>query len=384
MLYYRFRALSELTLKELLYSEMYFASPEECNDPFDSKTFYTFSDDHNRWCKLISLALDNSKLTYNKEEFKRFADYYCGLCPLTFDEVRSSQLLKDFIPNDVTEEIIKDVLSSEIPDIIKLYSPSTRYFVSFAKDCSESLMWSHYADKHKGFCLIFRPINNRIKQFEFQKKHQIVRDTPNSFSVKMSYQMPEAFDFVDIDYLKNVRQSSAFFHLPVAVSGEAESDKQITAIRNEQESHYKQKGINWSYEKESRLMLPPPASWLFGKHIGYTKQERLFHYDPSHLVGIIYGARMTFDEKKRIHEILKERKEWFYRYPNYKRIEFNFVEFNASLSSKERKVDIQPLAMNPHNKISIGDKDFDRLYKEWQEGWGFEREVGSSRKIKVQ
>ncbi len=61
MLYYRFRTFSELTLKELLYNEMYFASPEECNDPFDSKTFYTFPSDKYRWSKLILLAFCNSK-----------------------------------------------------------------------------------------------------------------------------------------------------------------------------------------------------------------------------------------------------------------------------------------------------------------------------------
>lgn len=384
MLYYRFRPFSELTLKELLYNEMYFASPEECNDPFDSKTFYTFPNDNYRWSKLLQLAIQNANLKFTQEDLKPFVDFYCQRCPLTFDEAKSIQFLREFNPKNVDEEIIKDILSNHIPDILTLYEPSTRYFVSFAKECTEPLMWSHYADKHKGFCLIFRSINNKIKQFEFQKKHQITRNTPNSFSQRMSYQMQEAFDFTDIEYFENVTTSSAFFHLPVFVTGESANDEQINAIRNEQESHYKQKGISWNYEKESRLILPPPPSWLFGGHIEYTKQERLFHYDPGHLVGIIYGARMTKEEKNRIHEVLKERKDWIYSYPNYTGIEFNFVEFSASLSAKERAVTIKPISMNPHSTVPLNNKDFDRLYQEWQEGWGFEKSDRGSRKIKIE
>ena len=44
-LYYRYRSGSELSIKELIYDELYFASREECNDPYEGKTFATFSKD---------------------------------------------------------------------------------------------------------------------------------------------------------------------------------------------------------------------------------------------------------------------------------------------------------------------------------------------------
>ena len=37
MLYYRYRSGSELSIKELIYDELYFASREECNDPYEGK-----------------------------------------------------------------------------------------------------------------------------------------------------------------------------------------------------------------------------------------------------------------------------------------------------------------------------------------------------------
>ena len=37
MLYYRYRSGSELSVKELIYDELYFASRAECNDPYEGK-----------------------------------------------------------------------------------------------------------------------------------------------------------------------------------------------------------------------------------------------------------------------------------------------------------------------------------------------------------
>lgn len=364
---------------------MYFCSPEECNDPFDSKTFYSFPNNIEKWANFILFALTpfRQSISISGEQLKAFTEYLCAKCPLTFDDTMSINLFDDFKTSSQEDKKIKEILSNQIPAISKIYKPSTRYFVSFSKDWKELLMWSHYADKHKGFCLIFKSINKAIKQFGFKKKRQIRRKTPNAFAKEMSYEMPEEFKLIDIEYLGKVNPSDAFLHMPVAVSGEAENDEHRDRIRKEQESHYKQKGESWKYENEARLILSPPPPWLFREHFEYTSQERLFHYDPSHLVGIIYGSRMKEDEKERIREILKERKEWDLYYPNYKRTDFNFVEFNATLSSNERIVNINPISILSYNRILKSDKEFERLYKEWQEGWGIEKDGSTSKRIRV-
>jgi len=386
MIYYRFRPYSELSLKELLYSEMYFSSTEECNDPFDSKTFYTFSKDVDKWVNLILLALGSvkPKPALTGEQLKAFTEHYCGKCPLTFNEIIDGNLLDDFDITSKEDEIIKNILELNIPKILKVYKPSARYFVSFSKEAKETLMWSHYANRHKGFCLIFRPIDGRIKQFKYKQKRQIRRKTPKSFASEMSFEMPKEFKVSDIEYLGKVKSSDAFIHMPVAVSGDAKNDAHREKIRKEQESHYLQKGKSWQYEKEARIILSPPPSWLFGEQIEYTNQERLFHYEPGHLVGIIYGALLTDNEKTRIYEILNERREWNYEYPDYKKIEFHFMEFNAKLAMNEREINIEPFAISNYKRIYKDEKDFDRLYKDWQDGWGFERDNKSSKRIKVE
>ena len=57
MFYYRYRSGSELAIKELIYDELYFASREECNDPYEGKTFAAFSKNEALWSNLINEAL---------------------------------------------------------------------------------------------------------------------------------------------------------------------------------------------------------------------------------------------------------------------------------------------------------------------------------------
>lgn len=369
-----------------MYNEIYFASTEECNDPFDSKTFNVFDKDVKKWTNFILLALQSliPRSLLTPERLQAFTEYLCSKCPLTFDDLIYEDVLRDFPIKAQEDDIIKSVLQSSIPQIARIYKPSQGYFVSFSKDPTEPLMWAHYANKFNGFCLIFKPINGVIKQFEFQKKRQIRRQTDKGIASSMSYVMPEEFKLIDIQYPEKVIPSRAFLNMPVAVSGKAKNDQDVDKIREEQQMHYFQKGRSWSYEKEARIILTPPPSYLFGEAIQYSSQERLFHYDPSHLVGIIYGSRLSETSKKRIQEIIEERREWELSYPQRKRISFDFVEFQAFLSKSERKIEIEPIAINTYKRIIKGEDDFDYLLRSWEDGWGYETDDHSSRKVKVE
>jgi len=366
-----------------MYNEMYFSSPEECNDPFDSKTFYEFDNDKEKWGKLIKLAFEPNKIEIPEVLLNTLVEHICNQCPLTFDDAINRDLFNGLKLNSPNEIALAKFLSLKIPTILRIYKPSTRYFVSFSEINSEPLMWSHYTDKHKGFCLIFRSINNTLNQSPNQKKRQVRRTTPNGLAPDMSHGLPEGFEFTKIDYEEEVKPLNAFLSLPVYVTGEAKNEEEKLKIFKDRESHYSQKSKSWEYESEFRLMLRPPIPFLFGEHFDFTKQERLFHYEPSQLVGIIYGARMELPEKNRIREILRERREWDIDFTKQKRIEFNFVEFEAKLSTKQRSVEVMPTGIITWQRIGVNDKNFERLYKEWQEGWGHERDGVSSKRIKV-
>lgn len=367
-----------------MYSEMYFSSPEECNDPFDSKTFYVFHADNEKWFKVIQLASERVKISLSKNLMNQLTEHICKQCPLTFDEAIKKDLFTEFKGSSANENILISYLSKVIQELLKVYQPDTRYFVSFSRTNSDPLMWSHYADKHKGFCLIFKAIGGKLNLSPNYKKDSVRPPTPNGIAPNMSHGLPENFDFVDINYRPEVEFLDAFLHMPAYVSGDAKDEQERLKIVAEQESHYTQKGQSWHYENESRLILRPPLSWLFGGHIEFTQQERLFHYEPSQLVGIIYGARMTDGEKNRVRQLLKERENWINRTVNYKRISFLFLEFEAKLSMNQRKVEIEPLNIISYMPIAPTDSNFERLYTEWKEGIGHERDGNSSKRIKVE
>jgi hypothetical protein len=382
MFYYRYRPYNEVAIKELLYNEIYFSSPEECNDPFDSKTFYEFGADKEMWSKVIRFSVGRAPNAIITDELVAIlAEYLCEKSPLTFDEAQKTNLFEDLPAHS---SIIAFVSSYGflIQTLLSVYKPSTRYFVSFSKINSEPLMWSHYADKHKGFCLVFRAINGALNQSSYQKKHQIVRKTKNGIAPSMSHGIPESFQFTKIDYEAEVKPLNAFLHLPVGITGERVKEEAMK-IRQEQESHYIQKSKSWEYEAEYRLMLQPPMPWLFGEHFDYSKQERLLHYQPSQLVGIIYGARMEETEKNRIKELLKERRDWRV-YPDEEGTkEFSFIEYDAVLSPKQREVLIKPTGLLSYTTMPTTDPNFDRLYNELLDGWGWERHKNGSSKMKV-
>ena len=50
MLYYRYRSGSELSIKELIYDELYFASQAECNDPYEGKIFAVLEKNEDSQC----------------------------------------------------------------------------------------------------------------------------------------------------------------------------------------------------------------------------------------------------------------------------------------------------------------------------------------------
>jgi len=382
MHYYRYRPYSELSLKELLYSEIYFTSAEECNDPFDSKTFYVFEANKEKWIKLIKFAVrEKFYLNIDNEFIEELAGFISNKCPISIEDIKEADLFKEFKFKSSTHQLIAANVETCIKLTIDVYQPNKCYFVSFSKKVSDSLMWSHYASQHKGFCLIFKAVENHLNVHPLFIKKGISRETPKGIGKKTGFALPKIFQFVDIDYKKGIEKLDAFSIMPSFVSTNPEmSEKERLKFMQIQHSHYKQKGLDWKYENESRLMLFQPSSWIAGELIDFTKQEQLFNFNPFQLVGIVYGARMKKENINRIREILNARErlhDLIIR--ENKVIKFDFIEFQAKLSKSERKVDVNPIYFN--NKPI--EKGFEKKLKDWEKGIGWEHYKGSGKKVKI-
>lgn len=371
MFYYRYRPGNELSIKELIYNELYFASRAECNDPYEGKIFATFEKNEVAWNNLICLALlDNNVIKNDNTEYliKKVISFYTNKSPMHFEEfinISEDEFLS--ISENPFEKIILKYIFLAIRQYVFIYMVDERYFVSFSKQRDINLMWAHYANNHRGFCLIFRSIDGKIKHW---KKAPFVYHTPNSFTQQMSIIAPESFEIKDIEYIAEPKNLDGFTYFPQYVLNKAFSQKEEEKILNDREKIYLQKHATWSYEEESRIILKSGPSWYAKQQLSLSPHQRLFHYEPIHLAGIIIGVNMPQEQRCRIEEIMEEKTRRQYESLEKEFIVYDLAIFEEKLSETKIKPEIVPCKIYGSGAIiDKKDKEFSYRYKRWEEGY---------------
>jgi hypothetical protein len=209
---YHYYKVDEYTEAIFSKNEIYFDSPLNYNDPFDTKILF--------------------KLTGTPQQQETFLTKKCGVFP---EQARA-------IINIPSLEIIFE------PKLNQLFDNCVRattgiYCLSEKKN--NILMWAHYADSHRGFCLEFS-INNCLFKPVFP-----------------------------CDYNHNNS-------LPVAKPAEEDF-----WVNEKTFPLFLKKAKDWGYEEEWRVLKPKegPGVYLFPSEA---------------LTGVILGYRMTYKNKIRI------------------------------------------------------------------------------------
>lgn len=201
----------------------------------------------------LKLILESSSLKFSKpSEFNDPFD-----CNLTIDTNNSHKEIEDYISlvkrtknlnNDQVKELRRSFHSPKKLHAITNQSISdakeTFGVTCFSKKPDSILMWSHYADKHRGTCLKF----NILADAEFFM-------TP--FPVKYERKYPK------YNYIRN-REGTAKFLLET-------------------------KSIDWEYENEIRVM---------------KQGANLYSFKKAALCGIIFGANTPDADKEAIKELV--------------------------------------------------------------------------------
>lgn len=385
-LQYRFRPINDRSKKELLYSEIFFTSPEECNDPFDSRSYYFFAPDTDRWEKTIEFAIAPNLKPMVSHLIGPIARYLASQGQLGFDDISAEGFWTGLYGSiKGPDSLLLDVVVLQLVDFLHLYTPPVGHFVSFAQTAEESLLWSHYADSHKGFCLIFAEMDGALNQHPYKRKKSIRTETPRGIAPHTSYGIPNEFPFEKIEYVDQVPEVDAFAALPERIGLTPQSEEEKKKLVLALERHYLQKHSHWSYEKETRLRLPSPIAWLLGQHYDYSVHERLFHYDSGQLTGLIFGARTSQKEKDEITEILVTLRMWYMNSPAPRKILTDLAIFEARLAKDKRQIDLVPLKLiNKSNKIINNDsKFFPSTLEEWKAGAALSFDQGTARKINL-
>ncbi len=384
-LYYRYRPLSELSIKELMYDEMYFTSTEESNDPYEGMVFFQFDKSEDKWRRLVDFAWRDIAKNTNVDKYKNvLIPYLVEKAPLTFAELKKitfSELIHEI--KDINLFLF-DILIKLFKECILTYEPDKQYFVSFSKTADNYLMWSHYANNHNGYCLIFRTIDESINQSSIMRRTSIHRDTLNSVSPRMTNSIHDKFKMNEVIYNSKETTIDAFScFTPYVYGRDIDDEQERIKYWKDRKKPYLEKNSCWEYEQECRLLLSSPMAWLFGNNIEYSKHERLLHYDSTQLVGIILGSKMQQEDKNRIKAIVREKTDNWYDFDINKtnRQIFNFVLFDAVLSLKHRKIDIIPREI--YSGIGVckaGDENFTKQYNEWEKGYCLEFVDGHAHK----
>ncbi len=220
---YKYFAFNKWTQDIFERSEIYFQSPDGFNDPFDSKVSTTYEGtEEQRVSRLIDLWHTGPHKDKREEDLRSRA----------LDVVRRGQ--------DVPLMLMTLGRSAE-----QRRKQMGIFCMSSKRD--NILMWSHYADAHRGFCLGFRTANPFFGQALPIHEYSSDRPCLNLIEPLDSNQIAKAL---------------------------------LT------------KANDWEYEDEWRLVVHPGSS-------GDEKDPGVHTYPPEALVEVILGCRMTPQNRHR-------------------------------------------------------------------------------------
>jgi hypothetical protein len=207
---YKYCAYNVNSLSILINKKIWVAKPESLNDPFDCKIKFKL--------EINSEAFSEHLIRKGKSNGNRQREYENCL--------KGLQMTMEDIGN------LGVFSMSQIKDNI--------------------LMWSHYANHHKGFCIVF-----------VRKNDNILGDIAKTHQVEYDCNYPEAYPFD-----KNGNYDRSIFNKMLFT-----------------------KAKDWKYEKEWRLVYDEG-----------NKEEPL----PSDISSIIFGLRMSEGHKATIRNILAD------------------------------------------------------------------------------
>ena len=316
---YRYRPLSEVLFKELRYSEIYFASPEELTDPLDMNGRLNFYSDSQEKIRALARCLAGRMFVAlfssggRGSEREKAAVYLLRSNDLeqhissefskcTGSVVTKSQLfeilLKFVRDNGAIDKDSKALLeTTTFTSLDEIFSQflSSSSVVCFSRSCSNFLMWSHYASGHTGICLEFEveidPANSDLGSFQMVSHipidGKLIEWTMDVEAVQYKaelsrldfYNYLRIFDNVgDVDLM---HLSKSYWH-PYA-----EGIKTL----------FLEKLRPWRDEEEWRIV-----------HVSFRKEipdERLLKFNHEALTGVYFGAKASRTTKARVRKILE-------------------------------------------------------------------------------
>lgn len=215
---FRYRTYDKKAIDALDNDRLYFSTPEMFNDPYDS-LFYINKES---FFQIINDELDNNMEKYLKY-FKCLQQVYEKIVEKT----------KDF---NTRNQFYRHV--SEIVQSIKIDMRRNLKIICFSEDYLSTLMWAHYADYHKGFCIMYN--RNKLKKAHFF----------NSENVRMN----NTVDLRKVNYLESQTDLGPYLYDYIPKKSLGIKTCKLEVMNSLIKSVIGEKSNEWKYEKEWRII----------------------------------------------------------------------------------------------------------------------------------
>lgn len=258
--YYKFRKVDKYSLSALAGCQLWFDKLSNQNDPFEGECKIETNFDSNSK-KMIDAILNKPtnqlyKHITNTTGIQNPQSYH----PIELLEQYTRTLAQRVVNDTQDKSFICSLSSSETDDLDPI---------------SNTLMWGHYAEGLRGFCLVFdsKSLTNDLFHASKKKAYPIL--------VKYS-EAPAVFDATQLIKLDR------FMLEPNAELNTQELILKASAT----------KSLNWKIENEVRVLS--------------FSTEQLLSFKPDSLVKVVFGEKMLKGDRELILSILCS------RYPNTK------------------------------------------------------------------
>lgn len=270
---FRYRAFNDRSVDGFENDIIYAVTADKFNDPYDTLVRYDL-EGIEKW---VNTVMNTETLGQMKAWYAQGWDLSKEVRHILPTEMTEALKVALFSIEDIKElEGRIDETRKRMISLIETYFPilsetSKRYStIACFCECIESvLMWSHYADSHKGFAL------------EYDFRPTLEQPIKNVALLPVVYS-EERFDISD--YI-------AWGFLRI-LGIQAKMPDILASFKNAL-----WKSDIWAYEKEWRMIDSTPRDIT-------DEKASAIPYKP---VAIYYGRHMNGDDKKRLHEVAKKK-----------------------------------------------------------------------------
>lgn len=226
---YKYQRFDAQTLANLKQASIWFSAPAQFNDPFD--------------CALPVVNTDK----LSDADFQQALDYVRQERPGL-----EARMCPDGVPTALFRKTVVNSVRTVYDERRKIQLEQ-RGVACFSEHSNDIMMWSHYADGHRGYCLEF--------------------DTAiEPFSKAMQVRYRDMFPSIN----------------PISLLVEDHTDGDNALL----EAMVLTKATCWSYEREWRVL--------------HMEAGKLFGYDYHALTGVYFGAAMPYAHKEIILLMLRD------------------------------------------------------------------------------